>query len=267
MRPAPVTRIAGALPDAARVVPATPASLDGADATCPEATRALLDAARRLGTPLGYAREQRGRLVQDIFPIRRLATEQVSSSSAVQLGLHTETAFHPWPPRWVVLLCLRGDPGAATVWADVDEAVAAMDPRHVATLGEPTFRSEIDPSFCLDGGAPVLTDVVPLVRTGDGWRLTFDRLGTRATDARGAEALEALGLALEAHVRSVVLASGDLLVIDNHRAVHGRAPFRARWDGTDRWLRRALVFDDLPPADQLDGHVITTRFDAPLGVG
>lgn len=39
----------------------------------------------------------------------------------------------------------------------------------------------------------------------------------------------------------VVLEPGDALVVDNDVAVHGRVPFRARYDGADRRLKRALV--------------------------
>ena len=39
---------------------------------------------------------------------------------------------------------------------------------------------------------------------------------------------------------AVVLEPGDLLVIDNNVAVHGRSPFVARFDGHDRWLQRTL---------------------------
>jgi L-asparagine oxygenase len=42
-----------------------------------------------------------------------------------------------------------------------------------------------------------------------------------------------------------VLEPGDVLVIDNQRCVHGRRPFRARLDGSDRWLRKATVTRDL----------------------
>lgn len=34
---------------------------------------------------------------------------------------------------------------------------------------------------------------------------------------------------------------GEVLVVDNDLVVHGRVPFRARYDGTDRWLKRASV--------------------------
>ena len=43
----------------------------------------------------------------------------------------------------------------------------------------------------------------------------------------------------------VVLRPGDVLFIDNYRVVHGRKPFKARYDGTDRWLKRIGVTRDL----------------------
>ncbi|HRE02697.1 MAG TPA: TauD/TfdA family dioxygenase, partial [Ilumatobacteraceae bacterium] len=61
----------------------------------------------------------------------------------------------------------------------------------------------------------------------------------------------------------VLLEPGDLLIVDNSMVVHGRSPFTPRFDGTDRWLQRAFVVDDLAPsAAERDGRVITTVFGA-----
>lgn len=43
----------------------------------------------------------------------------------------------------------------------------------------------------------------------------------------------------------VRLEPGDLLVVDNRRAIHGRSAFPARYDGFDRWLQRMYVARDL----------------------
>jgi L-asparagine oxygenase len=60
----------------------------------------------------------------------------------------------------------------------------------------------------------------------------------------------------------VALEAGDLLVVDNAVSVHGRSPFPARYDGTDRWLQRTFVVADLAAsATERSGRVITTRFD------
>ena len=59
----------------------------------------------------------------------------------------------------------------------------------------------------------------------------------------------------------VVLEAGDLLIVDNTVAVHGRSPFTPRFDGTDRWLQRSFVMSDLLDAEgQLDGRIVSTRF-------
>src|SRR5262249_56017462 len=61
----------------------------------------------------------------------------------------------------------------------------------------------------------------------------------------GAVALEALGALLFRALVGVVLRPGDLLIVDNRKAVHGRTGFRPRYDGTDRWLRRCFVVSDI----------------------
>ena len=79
-----------------------------------------------------------------------------------------------------------------------------------------------------------------------------------ATTSRARSALSALHAAVKLASRRVVLKAGELLVIDNDRAVHGRTSFVPRYDGTDRWLKRALVVTALPTTDVV-GRVIQTR--------
>ncbi|TDD59964.1 hypothetical protein E1263_12755 [Kribbella antibiotica] len=43
----------------------------------------------------------------------------------------------------------------------------------------------------------------------------------------------------------MVLVAGDLMVVDNRKAVHGRTSFVPRYDGNDRWLRRSFAVRDL----------------------
>lgn len=44
-------------------------------------------------------------------------------------------------------------------------------------------------------------------------------------------------------IANALLSPGD--EIDNFRAVHGRKPFKARYDGKDRWLKRINIARDL----------------------
>ena len=238
-------------------VPPTPHDHSHDDA-CPTATRVLLRFADDIGRAVGYDREQFGRLVQDIFPMRASETDQVSTSSKIMLGSHTETAFHPHRPRYVVLLCLRGDVNAATTYADINEAVAHLDAEHLAVLQTDEFFTSVDPSFMTHGEPDAFVTVQPLTFREGHWVLVYDELLMKATTPRAEVALEHLHRALKTVTRQVVLSDGDMLVIDNERAVHGRTPFVPRYDGTDRWLKRALVVRELP-RDAACGRVIQTR--------
>jgi len=72
-----------------------------------KASSLLLEHAKGFGYPVGYLQEQHGQIVQNLFPIKKEAEKQISSSSKVNLELHTETAFHTYLPDYLLLLCLR----------------------------------------------------------------------------------------------------------------------------------------------------------------
>ena len=182
----------------------------------------------------------------------------MSTSSKVVLGSHTETAFHPHKPRYVVLLCLRSDPQAATTYADVADIVVHLSEEDLAVLQTNEFVTSVDPSFMSNGEPDAQVRVTPLTSAGEGWSLIYDQLLMRGTTPRAIAALSALHHAVKHTIQQVVLAAGDILVIDNHRCVHGRTPFAPRYDGTDRWLKRALVVESLDGIDAIE-RVIQTR--------
>lgn len=239
-------------------VPSTPLILDSNVDACPAATRALLHFADDIGRAVGYDREQGGALIQDIFPVRASEHHQVSTSSKVMLGSHTETAFHPHKPRYVVLMCLRGDPQAATTYADVYDIIDRLSNEALAVLQSSEFVTTIDPSFMSNGEPDARVTVTPLTATPNGWTLVYDQLLMTGTTPRAVAALVELHRAVQSSTKHVVLQRGDVLVIDNHRAVHGRTPFTPRYDGTDRWLKRSLVVRALPTTDVV-GRVLQTR--------
>ncbi|MEP7113992.1 MAG: TauD/TfdA family dioxygenase, partial [Ilumatobacteraceae bacterium] len=91
--------------------------------------------------------------------------------------------------------------------------------------------------------------------------MVFDADLMIGMDEQADDAIRMLGEATAACHTSIALEAGDLLIVDNAVAVHGRTPFTARFDGTDRWLQRTFVVSDLAPsaADRV-GRVITTHF-------
>jgi alpha-ketoglutarate-dependent taurine dioxygenase len=221
----------------------------------------LLTVARRLGQPVGYLPEHGGDLVQNVVPTRGATDRQISTSSRVQLLFHTEAAFHPHRPRYLLLLCLRGDPAAATTLSSAHELMPQLPPQLVDVLFEPRFRTAVDESY-LDGRRNTMSAPMPVL-SGDPSRpsMVFDADLMVGTDELANEALRALGQATTQCHTSIVLEAGDLLVVDNNTAVHGRSPFTPRFDGTDRWVQRTFVVADLAAsAADRRGRVITTHF-------
>ncbi|MEY4231748.1 MAG: hypothetical protein RLZZ362_2597 [Actinomycetota bacterium] len=244
----------GALP-ATPATPTTPAFKDHTS----EMT--LLTVARRLGQPVGYEPEHGGDIVQNIVPVQGSADRQVSTSSTVHLMFHTEAAFHPHRPRYLLLLCLRGDPSATTTLSSIHEVLPLLPGDVRDTLFESRFRTAVDESY-LHGRTNVLGAPMPVL-SGDRElpTMVFDADLMVGIDQDADDALRLLAEAVVSLQTGVVLEAGDLLVVDNAVAVHGRSPFTPRFDGTDRWLQRAFVVSDLrPSASERRGRVIVTQF-------
>lgn len=212
-----------------------------------------------LGEPVGYLPEQGGDLIQNILPVAENAEHQISTSSKVELMFHTEAAFHPHRPRFLLLLCLRGDPEAGTTLANLNDICDRLGRRELAVLSEPRFRTRVDESY-LDRRSRRFGPSRPVVQPGGRPSLCFDADLMRGTDPEAAATLARIGQAAVDAQHVVYLRAGDLLIVDNRTAVHGRTPFTPRYDGTDRWVQRAFVVGDLTAIGDLDGRVVTTLF-------
>ncbi len=221
----------------------TPASWSQAG---PAATAAwdalLLVLAAALGRSFGWENQQAGRLVHNIVPTRGHELEQTGASSSVQLSAHTEDAFHPERAHLMLLACVRNPDAVPTRAASVRRAVLSAE--DVARLARPTLPILPDDSY---GGEHGWGETAPAVSTlwdaGDGLHVRYDPAYTplQRADPAYRAAYDRLGGELERVAVPVTLQAGDVLVIDNDVAVHGREPFRARYDGTDRWLKRVSV--------------------------
>lgn len=209
----------------------------------------LLEAASFYGFPIAFTQEQNGALIQNVYPVKNTETQQISSSSKVQLGLHTETAFHCYKPTVVLLLCLRGDSNAATTYADVSEIVKHLSPETIETLTKPVFTTSVDESFRTKGESDmeILCSVLKVDSQTAAYEICYDEALMKGQNEQATNALGELKQAIDKSIREVVLDTGDLLTMDNTRVIHGRLPFQARYDGTDRWLQRMFVISELPP--------------------
>ena len=75
----------------------------------------------------------------------------------------------------------------------------------------------------------------------DGNKLVFDRDLMMGITPRADKLIKKIADIYEQHKTGIVLETGDVLVIDNRKMVHGRSKFTPRYDGTDRFLIRCFA--------------------------
>jgi L-asparagine oxygenase len=209
------------------------------------------------GQMVAYEAEGHGRLYQDMVPNRALALSQTSLGSGVELELHTEQAFSKLRPDLLSLACLRGHPDAKTYVLPAHVLLEHMTPFERKLLRRELWSTGVDGSFKLGGHEFREGDVRgPLAIIGgaeDDPTIVFDQdLMSGATPE--AHALIARVVEVyRAHRFSVTLEPGQILLLDNVRAVHGRSPFTPNFDGSDRFISRSFAIRDL----------VRTRFARP----
>lgn len=210
----------------------------------------LVQVASVLGDVFAWSTVQDGRLVQDLLPVRGEEMHKSAGSSSSLLELHSEDAFSPFRCDYLALLCLRNDDAIPTSYAALD--VSGLTPEQCRVLSEPRFVLTADTEHvrrAVECGetppAPPKTGV--LFGDPQDPYLAIDEffIEVDPDDDEARNALDALLGQLRGSQRDVALEPGDLLIIDNYRAVHGRKPFQARYDGTDRWIKRASITRDL----------------------
>lgn len=228
------------LPSGATVISGFPVDvLDGARKDGWVSELALLAVGSVLGTPIGYAVQRDGRIIHDLRPIREHAGEQLGTGS-VELTWHTEEAHTDLAPRFILLLCLRGDAEAATLVSRPRPELLPASLR--ARLEVADFEVGSDASHAAASGrrCAVLTP----------HRLTLDPLFTRCADSAAQAAFDALSEQVDGYAQQVVLGRGDLMVIDNFVCAHARSAYSPRYDNGDRWLQRTVVLEQ-PPAPEM----------------
>jgi Fe(II)/alpha-ketoglutarate-dependent arginine beta-hydroxylase len=222
-----------------------------------------------LGEPIGWSTQQDGRVVHDLLPIKGHEHEQVGTGSEELITWHVEDAFHPYRGDYLGMMCLRNPDRVPTTFAPISKV--QITPDQLKVLATPHFAIRPDNSHLpknRGGGGGVRSEreqalleqayrkieqlnaqperipvlfgdpSTPYVRMDPYFmdppqdpvaRSTFEELQRRVDDA----------------LEDRVLEPGDVVFIDNFQAVHGRKPFKARYDGNDRWLKRINVARDL----------------------
>lgn len=212
-----------------------------------------------LGDLFAWASQQDGRLIHDIIPIRGHEHEQLGSSSDALLTWHTEDAFHPLRGDFLSFACLRNPYGAATTVGFVDDLDLEESVKTV--LFQERFIIRPDESHLAKNNSnsemKIFEDIEDMRRHPDSVAVLFGDpnrpyvradpyfMSVTAGDFDAESALNEFTKAMDDKMSDLVLSSGEFCFLDNFRVVHGRKPFKARHDGTDRWLKRVNVTGDL----------------------
>jgi hypothetical protein len=243
-------------------IPPTPLKINSETICIESAQKALLVEGRKYGHPISFVQEQNGALIQNIFPVYKNECQQISTSSKVELHLHTETAFHPYKPDYVLLLCLRGDSNAHTTHATIDDIIKQLDKDTIDILMQDEFLTGVDDSFSngQKNNIEFKTSILKYNNYTKEYSITYDSYSMRGITLFASHALDQIKKAIYNSVKEVCLESGDIMVINNNKVIHGRKSFQPRYDGTDRWLQRMLIRKKLPPKEQMNGHIVMTDF-------
>ncbi|MFE6226456.1 MULTISPECIES: guanitoxin biosynthesis L-enduracididine beta-hydroxylase GntD [unclassified Streptomyces] len=222
-----------------------------------------------LGDPFGWVTLQEGRIIQNILPIRGDEERQSGYGSEALLEFHTEDGFHPNRCDYLLLFGLRNPDRVPTIVASVRDV--RLDDHDRTVLAENRFHIRPDTEHIRqlethDPGHPALPGLRAMrdrpeptaVLSGDRLHpyLRIDRpfMDVRPGDTEAEGALDRLMAELQRVQQDVAVGPGSLLLVDNYRAVHGRRPFTARYDGTDRWLKKLTVSRNL--RQNLNGYAL-----------
>jgi L-asparagine oxygenase len=199
-----------------------------------------------LGDVICYADEKDGQLIQDICPVPGAEHRQENTGSSL-LELHTEDGFHPNKPDFLSLLALRSDHAgeAMTVACGIRAVLPRLRPEVVDVLRMPWFRIKLATSF-VGADLTAYSRLMPILsgspRDPD---MCVDLHATEPANEAARHALADLRRAILGSLVGAALQPGDMLIVDNRKAVHGRTGFTPRYDGQDRWLRRCFAVADI----------------------
>jgi Fe(II)/alpha-ketoglutarate-dependent arginine beta-hydroxylase len=221
-----------------------------------------------LGDVFGWSTQQAGHIVHDVFPAKEHENDQIGFGSKEIQTWHVEDAFHPFRGDYLALLCLRNPYKVSTMVASIadiklDDYIVELlfescytirpDESHLSKNRRVASISNSDIKYLDDAYGeiermnlnPPKLPVLFGDRNAPYLRLDPYFMDPPTNDSDSRLALNKLIQEIDSNIGDLVLEAGDCLFLDNYRAVHGRRSFVAKYDGTDRWLKRVNITRDL----------------------
>lgn len=191
----------------------------------------MVSALKEIGSMLGAPARGRAKSVEEILrPLTRSDAHPRSLSAIYgtnKLPFHTELGHRREPCRYLLLGCIDpGEPASATL---------LVDWRRIGLSEDDFALLESAPVLIRTGRRSFYSTILPRDRAF----LRFDPGCMEAVDRRGADALRLIGDRLAGvHDYRQTWRTGDMLLVDNWRILHGREPSSA---GNGRRLARVLI--------------------------
>jgi alpha-ketoglutarate-dependent taurine dioxygenase len=168
------------------------------------------------------------------------AQVESSAQSVAALDLHTDSSQHDVPSALITLYCEHSDPdgGGATTWLHVDDILNALKANEEGRAAIEVLASATVPFVQPNGVTPRVKWFPVFSQGAAGAKIRFTgsniRFGVIEAEESGrpittdvASALTTLQRTIrDLEPRTRALAPGDIVIIDNHRVLHGRTAIK-----------------------------------------
>src|SRR5579862_4766960 len=166
-----------------------------------------------------------------------------TNSAEITLDLCAFATLTRWPRRYVCSMIFHYPTSCAKYCSSLISPSCRMTPigaRMLSVILREILSMRIEESTLHPVKVAVLEGAVdsPYIRMDPYFMIP-------AEDRNARDAMMKLVKVIDERIQEVILHPGDICFVDNYRAVHGRKPFKARYDGYDRWLKRINITRDL----------------------
>jgi L-asparagine oxygenase len=144
------------------------------------------------------------------------------------------------------LACLRNPSNVGTLVAGVRDFEFPEPLKQI--LFQNRFLHLTDNTHSEELSEPELLPILFGNQTSPYIRFDADFSVAQKGDSEAEHAIQYLHKQIQIHALEVDVEVGDFYFLDNYKWLHGRKPFRAHYDGKDRWIRRFNVKKDLKEA-------------------
>ncbi|MBD2699474.1 TauD/TfdA family dioxygenase [Spirosoma sp. BT702] len=195
------------------------------------------------GFPIAYEVQHNGRIINDVLPVEEFKNIDNSTAGvAKRFNLHTEDAYHNFPPDFIGLFCIRNNEKAATLVSILSDNI--FTDKDYSSLFEKLFINQANAGSAQNYNYEVKRAILFGQKSKPNIRLNTARL-PQIDNKQISSLLSSFVDILNENSQRVVLQSGDMIIMNNLRCVHGRDAFETDFSVEKRWLLRVLSRRDI----------------------